>query len=165
MKYLAGEGGDSEESGADEEDLDHENGEKRLQVGPEMIRPDAGVVCPGREGAEERAQHHAGKSKDGGDERTGPASAKVGEFGDGLCEEDLVGVALEVAQDRGAEDRGDHDDAEKPGEHVVEAYWHKRPFSSDFAIAAADRTEAFRRHAEKEKTRSTPENTCRWRGS
>ena len=78
-----------------------------------MIRTDAGVIGPRREGAEEGAEHHAGEGEDGRDERAGPASAEVGELGDGLGEEDLVGVALEVAQDRRAEDGGDDDDAEE----------------------------------------------------
>ena len=84
-----------------------------------MIRTDAGVVGPRREGAEERAEDHAGEGEDGGDEGAGPASAEVGELGDGLGKEDLVGVALEVAQDGGAEDGGDDDDAEERGADVV----------------------------------------------
>ena len=55
-KDLAGERGDGEEGRADEEDLDDEDGEEWLKVSPEMIRTDAGVVSPGREGAEISAE-------------------------------------------------------------------------------------------------------------
>ena len=78
-----------------------------------MIGADAGVVGPGGEGAEELAEEHAEEGEDGGDEGAGPAAAEIGEFRDGLGEEDLIGVALEVAQDGGAEDGGDDDDAEE----------------------------------------------------
>ena len=84
-----------------------------------MIRTDARVVRPGREGAEVRADQDARKGKDGGDEGAGPASAQVGEFRDGLGKEDLVGVALEIAKDAGAEDGGDDDDAEESAAEVV----------------------------------------------
>ncbi len=145
---LAGEGGDSEECRSKEEDLDDENGEEGLEVGPEMIRTDAGVVCPRREGAEEGAEEHARKREDRGDEGSSPTSAEIGELGDGLGKEDLVGVTLEVAEDRGAEDGGNDDDAEERDEEVVESVG-VGSIEKDLAIAVADGTEAFRRYAEK----------------
>jgi hypothetical protein len=81
---LAGERGDREEGGADEKYLDDEDGEERLKVSPEVIGTDAGVVGPWCERAEKSSEHHAGEGEDGGDEGTGPASAEVGELGDGL---------------------------------------------------------------------------------
>ena len=48
-----------------------------------------------------------GKNKHGGDQRTGPATTEISEFGNGLGEKHLIGVALKIAQDRGAEDGGD----------------------------------------------------------
>ena len=79
----------------------------------EMIGTDAGVVSPRCEGAEVGSEQQSGEGEDGGDEGPGPASAQVGELRDGLGEEDLVGVALEIAQDGGAEDGGDDDHAKK----------------------------------------------------
>ena len=99
-KDFSGKGRDHEECGADEEDLDDKDGEKGLKVGPEMIRTDAGVVCPGCEGADKSAEHHAGEGEYGGNEGASPASAEVGELGDGLRKENLIGVTLEVAEDR-----------------------------------------------------------------
>ena len=90
--------------------------QKRLKVSPEMVGRDAGMVCPRRERAKVGAEHHAREGEDGRDKGAGPASAEVSELGDRLGKKDLVGVALEVAQDRGAEDGRDDDDAEKPGE-------------------------------------------------
>ncbi len=78
-----------------------------------MIGADAGMVRPGSERAGEGSEKHAGEGKGGGDEGTGPASAEVGEFGNGLGEDDLVGVALKVAEDGRAEDGGHDDDAEQ----------------------------------------------------
>ena len=49
------------------------------------------------------------------DERAGPTSAEIGKLRNRLGEEDLIRVALEVAQDGRAEDRGDDDHAEKAG--------------------------------------------------
>ena len=84
-----------------------------------MVGADADVVGPGGEGAEELAEEQSGEGEDGSDEGAGPAAAEVGELGDGLGEEDLDGVALEVAQDGGAEDGGDDDDAEEADADVV----------------------------------------------
>ena len=123
-------------------------GEEWLKVSPEMIGHDAGVVGPGREGAEKSTEHHARESEDGGDEGAGPASAEVRELGDGLGEKNLVGVALEVAEDRGSEDRRNYDDAEESGKEIVEGVRVRR-IQHNLAIAAADRTEAFRGNAEK----------------
>ena len=88
------------------------------------------------------AEEQAGEGEDGGDEGAGPASAEVGELGDGLGKEDLVGVALEVAQDGGAEDGGDDDDAEEREADVVVGVG-VRPIEQDLAVAVADRAEAF----------------------
>ena len=115
-----------------------------------MVGNDPGVVGPGREGAEKSAEHHARESEDGGDERTSPASAEVRELRNGLGEKNLVGVALEIAEDRSSEDRGNHDHAEESGKKIVESIG-VRGIQHDLAIAAADRAKAFRGHAEKRK--------------
>ena len=73
----------------------------------------------GAKRAEELAEEQAGEGEDGGDERPGPAAAEIGELRDGLGEEDLDGVALEIAQDGGAKDGGDDDDAEEADADVV----------------------------------------------
>ena len=66
-----------------------------------------------------------------------PAAAEVGELGDGLGEDDLVGVALEVAKDGGAEDGGDDDAAEEAEDDVVEA-GGVRTVEQDFVVAGVD---------------------------
>ena len=78
----------------------------------QMNGADAGVVGPGREAASDYAKEHAGEDEQRDDDGAGPASAEVGELGDGLGEDHLIGVALKVAQDRWSEDRGDDDHAE-----------------------------------------------------
>src|ERR1700675_154513 len=115
-----------------------------------MIRTDASVVRPRREGAEIRSGQHAGKGEDGGNEGARPASAQVGEFRDGLREEDLVSVALEVAKDAGAENSGNDDDAEQRSSDVVKRIGVGR-IEQDLAISVADGTEIFRRHVEEGK--------------
>ena len=65
------------------------------------MRADAGVVGPGRERAGDLAKGQAGEDEQRDDDGTGPASAQVGKLGDGLGEDQLIGVALKVAQDRG----------------------------------------------------------------
>ena len=72
------------------------------------------------ETAEESAEHHSRVDEDGGDKRIrGPASAEVVEFGNGFGEEQLERIALKIAKDGGAEDRGDNDDAEQAGADVI----------------------------------------------
>src|SRR5580693_3780739 len=112
-----------------------------------MIGTDTSVICPGRERAEEGPKHHAGESEYRCDERSSPASAEVGELGNGLGKKNLVGVALEVAQNRGPEDGGDDDDAEESSADVVERVGECR-IPQDLAIAVADGAETFRRNAE-----------------
>src|ERR1017187_2067675 len=84
-----------------------------------MVGADAGVVGPGGEGAQEFAEEQAGEGEDGGGERSGPAAPEVGQLWDGLGKQDLNGVALEIAQDGGAKDRGDDDDAEEADADIV----------------------------------------------
>ena len=109
-------------------------------------------------------KQHAGEGEDGGDEGASPASAEVGEFGDGLGKEDLVGVALEVAQDGGAEDGGDDDDAEERGADVVEGVG-VRAVEKDLAVAVADGAEAFGGNVEEGKREPEQQSKRRWRGS
>jgi hypothetical protein len=113
-----------------------------------MVRTDAGVVSPRRESAEEGAQHHARKRKDGGDEGASPASPEVSELGDGLGKNNLVGVALKVAENGGAENGGDDDDAEKRGADVVERVG-VCGIQQDLPVAVADGAETFRSNGEK----------------
>src|SRR5271170_6763065 len=82
---------------------------------------DAGVIGPRSEGSGGFAEDQAGEAEDSSDEGARPAAAEVGEFGDGLGEDDLEGIALEVAQDRAAEDGGDDDDAEEGNDDVEDA--------------------------------------------
>ena len=82
-------------------------------------------------------EHHAGEDENRGDEGAGPASAEVGELGDGLSKEDLISVALEVAKDRSAEDGGDYDDSEERGEDVVIGIG-VGAVEQDLAVPAAD---------------------------
>jgi hypothetical protein len=100
------------------------------------------MVCPRREGTEEGAEEQPRESEYGGDHRASPSPAEVREFGNGLGKDDLVGVALEVAEDRGAEDGGNDDDAEERGTEVVHGV-AVGAIEKDLAIAVADRTEAF----------------------
>src|SRR3984957_18472549 len=115
-----------------------------------MIGHDPGVIGPGREGTEKSTEHHARESEDGGDKGAGPTSPKVGELGDGLGEKNLVGVALEVTEDRSSEDRGNHDYSEESGKEIVEGI-RVRGIQRELPIAAADRAKAFRGNAEKRK--------------
>src|SRR5471032_11343 len=78
---------------------------------------------------------------DRGGERPGPASAEVGELRDGLGEEDLDGVALEIAQDGGAEDSGDDDDAEE-GDADIVIYVGIGAVEQHLAVGIADGAEA-----------------------
>ena len=115
-----------------------------------MIGTDTGVVCPGREGTKEGAEHHAGEGEHGGNERARPASAEVGEFGNGLGKQDLIGVALEVAEDGSAKDGCNDNDAEKRCTEVIEGVG-KRRIEEDLATAVADRAKAFGRDGEERK--------------
>src|SRR5271163_1743774 len=83
-----------------------------------MAAGNAGVVCPWGELASRPTDHQPAESEDAGHERAGPASAKIRELGDWLGENDLICVALEVAQDRRAEDGGDHDGAEQSQDDI-----------------------------------------------
>ena len=109
-------------------------------------------------------KHHARESEDGGDEGAGPASAEVGELGDGLGKEDLVGVALEVAKDGGAEDGGNDDDAEERGTDIVVGVG-EGPVEKDLAIAVADGAKALRGNTRKENVSQTQRSRRRSRGS
>src|SRR5580704_3169630 len=115
-----------------------------------MVGTNARLVCPGSEGSEPRAEHEARERKDGGDERAGPASTKVRELRDGLGKQDLVGVALEIAQDVRAEDCCHNDDAEESGRDVVVSVG-EGGVQQDFAIAVANRSEVLRRNAQEGK--------------
>ena len=63
------------------------------------------------------------KAEDGGDEGTCPAAAEISELGDRLGEDELVGVALEVAQDRGAEDGRNDQHAEEADDECKGGWW------------------------------------------
>ena len=110
---LSRERGDAEKERSQKEDLDDDDREERLEIPPQMIRSDARVIGPRREGADQRAEEHSREGEDRGHEGSGPPAAEIGELGDRLGEQHLVGVALEVAQDRRAEDGGDDDHAEQ----------------------------------------------------
>jgi hypothetical protein len=86
---------------------------------------------------QEGAEDHAGEGKERGDEGASPAPAEVGEFGNRLGKQDLVSVALKVAQDRSAEDGGNNDDAEQRRTDVVEGVGVGR-IQKNLAIAVAD---------------------------
>ena len=98
---------------------------------------DAGVVGPGSERAGGLAEDESEEDADGGDEGASPAAAEVSELGDGLGEDDLVGVALEVAQDGGAEDGGD-DDAAEEGEDEVDEAGGEGAVEQDLVVAGVD---------------------------
>ena len=139
--------GDCEEHRADEENLHDDDREKGLQIPCRMIRPDAGMIGPGGEGADEGAGHQPEEHENGRDERAGPAPAQIGELGDRLGEQHLVRVALEIAQYRGAEYRSDDDEAEQAGNHIVQGV-AEGPIQQHLAVGAANRPEALRGDAE-----------------
>jgi hypothetical protein len=82
-----------------------------VEVPAKVAVSDAGVIGPRGERAGGFTEDKPGEAEDGGDEGAGPTSAEVCEFGEGLGEEELVGVALKVAQDGGSEDGGYDDHA------------------------------------------------------
>ena len=129
-----------------------------------MVWTDARMVGPRRERAEVSAEEHAGEGEDGSDEGAGPASAQVGEFRDGLSEENLISVALEVAENGCAEDGGDNDDAEQSRAEIVVGVG-VRSIEQDFAIAAADWSEVFGRDIEEREREPQQRNKCRSRCS
>src|ERR1039457_4739676 len=83
------------------------------------------MVRPGEKAAQCFSQWNAGEDEQRSNQRSGPATAKVSELGDGLGEYQLIGVALKVAQNRGAEGRG-HDDGAIEAEYEVEHLCHMR---------------------------------------
>jgi hypothetical protein len=111
------------------------------------------VVGPGGEGTRGFAKDEAEEDADGGDERSGPTAAEVRELGDGLGEDDLVGVALEVTQDGRAEDGGD-DDAAKEGKDEVDEAGGEGAVEQDLVVAGVDEVVDSNRHeAEREEQR------------
>ena len=147
---FAAEGRDHEEKRAQKKYLDDGDREKRLQISPEIVWSDASMVGPGSEGSKESADECARESKDSGNKGAGPTPAQIGEFRNRLGEQNLVSVALEVAQNRGAEDGRDHDDAEEPDLDVIERIRVGR-VEENFAVAVAERAEAFRRNQQERK--------------
>ena len=113
---------------------------------------------------EKFAEQQAGEGEDGGDERPGPAAAEVGELRDGLGEQDLDGVALEVAQDGSAEDGGDDDDAEEADADIVKDVG-VRAVQQHLAVGIADRAEALAGDAEEVEGEPERRSRCRSRGS
>ncbi len=142
--------GDSEKCRTDQKDLDDDDEEEGLKEAPEMVGANSRLVCPGSERPQPGAEHQAGEGEDGGHKRAGPASAEVGEFRNGFGEQDLVGVALEIAQDGGAEDGRHDDNAKEGGRDVVESVREGR-VQENLAIAVADRTKIFGGDTEKGK--------------
>src|SRR5580658_5329760 len=112
-----------------------------------MIGADTGVVGPRGERAKKLAEEQSGEGKDGGDKRAGPAAAEVSELRDGLREEDLDGVALEIAQSGSAENGGDDDDAEEADAGIVIDVG-PRAVEQNLAVGTADGPEAFAGDAE-----------------
>src|SRR3984957_4944397 len=147
---FAGEGGDHEEDRPDKKYLNGDDRKKWLEVVPEMIRLDARVIGPRGKCSKEGAEHHAGEGEEGSHVGAGPAPAEIAEFGDRLGEQNLVGVALEVAEDGSAEDGSDDDDAEQRGSDIVVGIRVGR-IQKNLAIAVADGAEVFRGHAEERK--------------
>src|SRR5271156_3812576 len=130
-----------------EKDLYYYDRKERLQIPPRMIRPNSQMIRPRSESAEESPKYQAGKRKDGGYERTCPTSAEVGKFRYRFREKDLIGVALEVAQDGRAEYRGDDDQSEKSREPIIGGDG-KRSVQQYFSVIVSDRSEIFRGHGE-----------------
>src|SRR5580704_12392419 len=112
-----------------------------------MIRPNSQMIRPRSESTKARPKHQARKRKDRGDERTCPPSAEVGKFRYRFREEDLIGVALEVAQDGRAEYRGDDDQSEKSREPIIGGDG-KRSIQQYFSVVVSDGSEILRGHRE-----------------
>ena len=144
---LARERGNKKKKRAQEEDLDHGNGEERLDIPKEMIWSNAGMVRPGSECAEEAAEDHSRKCEDGRNKRASPATPEVRELRYRLGEQDLNRVTLKIAQDRCAEDRGYHDYTEEACADVVIGV-RVRTVEQNLAIGITDRAEALARDTE-----------------
>ena len=112
-----------------------------------MIGPNSQMIRPRSERAEERAEYHAGKSKNRGHERAGPTSAEVGKLRYRFREKDLIRVPLEIAKDGRAEYRGDDDQSEKSGVPIIRRDG-KRTVQQHLSIVESDRSEIFRRYGE-----------------
>src|ERR1700683_481075 len=115
-----------------------------------MIRTDAGMVCPRREGTQVGAQHHPREGEDGRNEGASPSTAQVGEFRNRLGKQDLIGVTLKVAQDRSPEDRSNDDDAKQRRANIVVSVG-EGSIEKNLAIAVANRAEALGGNVEKGK--------------
>ena len=140
-EYLAGKRGDEKEQRAEKKDLDDSDREERLHVPEKVVGGNAGVVSPWSERAEVTAEDHPGKRENCCDEGASPASAQVGELIDRLGKQYLHSIALEVAKNRGAEDRGDNYHPEEAGADVVVRV-SPRPVEKDFAVGVAYGAEA-----------------------
>src|SRR5271156_4040768 len=112
-----------------------------------MVGADAGVVCPGGERAEEFAEEQPGEGEDSGDKRSRPAAAEVRELRDGLGEEYLDGIALEIAKYGSTKYRGDDYYAEEADADVVIDVG-PRAVEQNFAVGAADGAETLAGHIE-----------------
>src|SRR5579871_78886 len=108
------------------------------------------MVRPGSECAGVCSEEQAGKGEHSCHERPAPTAAKIREFRNGLGKEDLVSIALEVAQNASTEDGSDDDDTEQRSSDIVERIGIWR-IDQDFAVPVANGPEVLRRNVEESK--------------
>ncbi len=101
-----------------------------------------------RERTKPGSEHHGGETKDGGQEGARPPSPEVCELRHRSGKDELICVALEIAEDRGSENGGDDDNAEKAAASIIQGV-RERTIQKDFPVAGAYGSKAFRGDAEK----------------
>ena len=115
-EYLARQGRNRKEQRSGEKYLNHDDRKKRLQIPAQMIRADAGVIRPRREACQEYVPiSRPLKTNTVMTNEPAQRPPEVREFGDRLGEENLVCIALKIAQDRRAENRRNDDQTEQAG--------------------------------------------------
>src|SRR6202012_4123745 len=81
-----------------------------------------GVICPGRETAQDHSQRNTEKNQDRNQHRTRPPSTQVSELRHRLGKDDLKSIPLKIAEDRGAEDGRHHDRSEEAKLKIDQGY-------------------------------------------
>src|ERR1700729_1559476 len=113
-----------------------------------MVGSYAGVIGPWSKGAKKFSEEQTGEREDGCNKGAGPAASKVGELRNRLGKKNLNSVALEVAQNGGAENRCDDDQAEKADTDIV-VNIGVRSVEENLAVGITDRAEAFAGNSKK----------------
>src|SRR5277367_6029020 len=136
-EYFPAERGHAKKQRAEEENLNDGDGEERLQVPPRVAAGDSGVVGPGSQRPRGFPENQPAEGEDGGDKGAGPTPTEVGKLRNRLGEDDLVGVSLEVPEDRRPENCSDDEDP-KQAEDCLEDGRRVRSIEKDFVIADVD---------------------------